>query len=177
MEPDDEDIAAYAAQHAIISAAWKFVEPYWVDHDVRAAWVATHPTLRLCWAQQWLTPMRAQARADGLNPDAVVEAFTADEVDHPLWEPFERAALKGATLPVTPETWGIKANPEYLAPDVALLRLLPTPTDGVIRPGEQYMSVPLVMQYEDGPGWRLLNFASEQIPEPGWPPRLGADGG
>lgn len=173
MEPDDEDIALYAAQHAITGAAWEFAGAYWADGDMRAAWAATHPTLRRCWAQTWLTPLRAQARADGLDPDEVVEAFTADEVDHPLWEPFARTASRGADLPVTRETWGIKVNPDFLAPDLALLRLLPTPSDGVIHPGEQYVAVPLLMRYEDGPGWRLLNFVSEQVPVPGWPPQLG----
>ncbi|MGW4975426.1 hypothetical protein [Streptomyces mirabilis] len=174
MEPDDEDIAAYAAQHAITDAAWKFAEAYWTDGDLRAAWIASHPTLRRCWAQTWLMPMREQARAEGLEPDEVVEAFTADEVDHPLWEPFARTTIRGADLPVNRDTWGIKLNPDFVAPDVALLRLLPTPSDGVIHPGEHYVSVPLLMQYEDGPGWRLLNLVSEWIPEPGWPPNMGA---
>lgn len=29
------------------------------------------------------------------------------------------------------------------------------------------------MQYDEGVGWRLLNFTSEQIPQPGWPPSMG----
>lgn len=173
MEPDNEDIAVYTAQAAIADAAWAFADAYWADGDIRSAWAAAHPTLRRCWAQTWLMPLRAQARADGLDPDEVVEAFTADEVDHPLWEPFARKASKGATLPVNRDTWGIGVNPDFLAPDMALVRLLPAPSDGVIHPGEEYVSVPLLMQYEDGPGWRLLNFVSEQVPVPGWPPQMG----
>lgn len=172
MEPDDEDIELYAAQAPIVNAAWKFIGAYWIDGDMRAVWAATHPTLRRCWAQAWLTPMRQMARADGLDPDEVVEAFAADEVDHPLWEPFQRATIQGANLPVTREAWGIKVNPEYPAPNLALLRLLPTPADGAIRPDEHYMSVPLLMQFDEGAGWRLLNFVSEQVPVPGWPPRM-----
>ena len=172
MEPDNEDFEVYAAQAPIVNAAWKFIGAYWIDHDMRATWVAAHPTLRRCWAQTWLMPMRSQARAQGLKPDEVIEAFAADEVDHPLWESFAHAVSNGADLPVHRDTWGIKVNPDFLAPDIAVVRLLPTPSDGVIHPGEGYMSVPLVMQYDDGPGWRLLNFVSERIPEPGWPPAL-----
>ncbi|WP_367324805.1 hypothetical protein [Streptomyces sp. HUAS ZL42] len=175
MDPEQEDEAeVLAAQAPVMQAAWAFAGAFWVDHDMRAAWRATHPTLRRCWAQAWLMPLLGQARADGYDPDEVVEAFAADEVEHDLWRPFARTqAQQGATLPVDRETWGVKVNPDFIAPDVMLVRLLPIPPGGVIQPGEQYVSVPLLMQYDEGPGWRLLNFVSEQIPVPGWPPQLG----
>ncbi|MEU2712950.1 hypothetical protein [Streptomyces sp. NPDC007205] len=52
---------------------------------------------------------------------------------------------------------------------VMLVRLLPKPASGQIEVDEHYVSVPLLMQYSEGPGWRVLNFVSEQIPVPGWP--------
>lgn len=170
MESDDDEV--YAAQAAVMQGAWAFAGAFWVDHDMRATWKVTHPTMRRCWAQTWLLPMLDHARAEGYDPDEVIEAFTADRVEHELWRPFARTTIKGATLPVQRDTWGMKVNPDFVAPDVMLVRLLPIPEGGSIRPDEQYVSVPLLMQYDDGPGWRLLNMVSEQIPEPGWPPRL-----
>jgi hypothetical protein len=173
MDPEDEN-EVYAAQAAVMKAAWAFAGAYWVDRDMRATWRATHPTMRRCWAQTWLMPMLDQARAEGYDPDETVEAFAADEVDHDLWRPFARTTVKHATLPVNRETWGVKVNPDFVAPGVMLVRMLPIPQDGVVQADEAYISVPLLMEYEDGPGWRLLNFVSEQIPVPGWPPQLGA---
>lgn len=175
MDPEHEDDdAVYAAQAPVMRAAWAFAGAYWVDHDMRATWRATHPTLRRCWAQAWLMPLLDQARAEGFEPDEVVEAFAADEVDHPLWRPFARTTAKGAAGEnVSRETWGVKVNPDFVAPEVMLVRLLPIPDSGVIQPDELYASVPLLMQYDEGPGWRTLNFVSEQIPEPSWPPNLG----
>ncbi|WP_405585323.1 hypothetical protein [Streptomyces sp. NBC_01092] len=176
MDPESEDIAVYAAQAPLAKAAWAFVGAYWVDYDMRAAWLATHPTLRRCWVQAWLMPHLDDARAEGYDLDELAEAFADDEVEHPLWEPFARTQIEqGATLPVDRETWGTKVNPDFIAPGVMLVRLLPVPDSGVIQPGERYMSVPLLMQHDEGPGWRLLNFVSDQVPVPGWPPQLGAD--
>ncbi|MGW5273613.1 hypothetical protein ACWEQP_13695 [Streptomyces sp. NPDC004044] len=169
MTSDDE---LYAAQAAVSIAATNFADAFWVDQDMDAAWVRTDPLLRRCWAQAWLLPLRAQAEADGFDPDQVVEAFTADAPDHPLWTPFARGQINRQEIVVERGTWGVKVNPELVAPDIQLLRYLPVPASGAIQPGETYAAVPLLMRYEPGPGWRLLNFVSETIPEPGWPPAL-----
>lgn len=175
MDPENQDDAVIAAQAPVMQAAWEFAGAYWVDHDMSAAWLATHPTLRRCWTQAWLMPLAEQASADGYDPDEVVEAFAEDVVEHALWEPFARMQTRQAqTLPVDRETWGTKVNPDFIAPGVILVRLLPVPPGGVIQPEETYASIPLLMQHDEGNGWRLLNFVSEQIPVPGWPPQLGA---
>ncbi|MGV9275962.1 hypothetical protein [Streptomyces griseosporeus] len=173
MDLDPEEAALYAAQAPVMEAAFAFADAYWVKHDMRETWAATHPTLRRCWAQSWMMPLLARMRADGFDRDEVAEAFVEDEVEHVLWEPFARKQIEHATLPVDWETWGVKVNPEPIAPDIALVRLLPVPQGGVLRAGETYASVPLLLQYEDGPGWRLLNFTSENVPTPGWPPQMG----
>ncbi|WP_455361992.1 hypothetical protein [Streptomyces sp. SYSU K21746] len=131
------------------------------------------PAVRLCWAQAWLHPMLDKARGDGYDPDAVVEAFTADRPDHELWDAFARTQLRGADSAVQRDTWGMKVNPDIVAPDVELVQFTPIPASGVIQPGERYEMVPLLMRYEEGPGWRILNFVSEAIPVPGWPPSMG----
>jgi hypothetical protein len=177
MDPvSDDEFEAMVANAPARKAALDFATAHWVERDMRATWRLTHPTLRRCWTQAWLMPNLDTARGEEYDPDEIVEAFAEDEVDHPLWEPFARAAERRATLPASQATWGVNANPVVVAPDVLLVRYLPVPDSGVIQPGELYASVPLVVQYEEGAGWRLLNFVSEQIPEPGWPPRLGGEG-
>lgn len=169
MTPDDE---RYAADAPIMRNAWAFAKAYWIDHDMREAWLCTDPLMRRCWVQAWAYPLLAELRGDGYDPEAVVEALIQDEPTHELWKPFACTQLKGATLPVDVETWGIKVNPEPVALDVELLRLLPKPASGVIEPGERYVSQPLLMRFEEGEGWRLLNFVRETLPTPGWPPVL-----
>ncbi|MEU2718397.1 hypothetical protein [Streptomyces sp. NPDC007205] len=170
----DHDYARYVTQAPVMNAAWAFAEAYWIDKDIRGAWRATHPTLRRCWTQTWLIPLLEQGSVGGYDPNAVVEAFAEDEVDHVLWKLFARAQVKRtAPVAVDREAWGVKADPEFVAPDVVLVRLLSIPAGGAVRLDEMVASVPLLMQYDVEPGWRLLNFFSDQIPVPGWPPQLG----
>jgi hypothetical protein len=171
MTSDDDDVP-FEAQAAVAQGAWAFAGAFWVDRDMDAAWLRVDPLLRRCWAQAWLMPLLEQARSDGFDPDEIVESFATSEPDHPLWETFARTQERHANLPVSRDTWGMKVNPEPVAPDVELVRFLPKPDSGVIAPGETYASVPLLMRYEAGAGWRLLNFTSENIPTPGWPPAM-----
>ncbi|MEU6703866.1 hypothetical protein [Streptomyces wuyuanensis] len=172
MSPDEDDLV-HATQAPVLSAAWAFAGAFWADRDLDAAWLYVDPLLRRCWAQMWLFPLLDVAREDGHDPEAVVEAFTADVPDHDLWPPFARTQLRHADLPVDRETWGVKVNPELIAPDIELVHLMPIPEGGVLYPGETRTAVPLLMRYEDGPGWRLLNFVSPAVPAPGWPPAMG----
>ncbi|WP_129312382.1 hypothetical protein [Streptomyces sp. L2] len=173
MKPD-HDYAMYVAQTPVMNAAWAFAVAYWIDRDMRAAWRVTHPTLRRCWTQAWLSPLLAHGRVDG-HPEAVVEAFAEDEVRHEFWEPFAHAQVSRSTpLALDREAWGMQANPDLVAPYMMLVRLVSTAPTGAGRSDEPCSSVPLLMQYDAGPGWRLLNFASERMPVPGWrPPRFG----
>ncbi|MDX3763608.1 hypothetical protein [Streptomyces sp. AK02-04a] len=132
---------------------------YWIERDMRSAWRVTHPTLRRCWTQSWLMPLLDQGYAAMYDPDVVLEAFAEDEVDHVLWREFARRQIK-RSIPLAgdQESWGIEANPDLMAPDLMRVRLLSIPAGGAFRSGEMDASVPLLMQYDVGPGWRLLNF-------------------
>lgn len=167
--------AIYVTQVPVMNAAWAFAKTYWIDQDMRATWRLTHPTLRRCWSQAWLMPLLEQGRVGGYDPDAVAEAFAEDEVDHELWTCFVRTqVMHTASLAIDQDSWGLKANPEFVAPDVMLVRLLSIPDAGAVGLDATVTSVPLLMQYDVEPGWRLLNFGSDQIPVPGWPPHLGS---
>ncbi|WP_392668616.1 hypothetical protein [Streptomyces sp. LN785] len=166
---DDEQ---YAAQAPIMQNAWAFAKAFWIDHDMDETWLCTDPLMRRCWVQTWLYPLLDQLRADGYDPEEVVEALLQDEPRHELWPIFARTQLKGADLPVDTETWGLKVNPEPIALDVELLHLLPKPASGAIQAGERYATQPLLMRYEEGEGWRVLNLVGTVPPTPGWPPTL-----
>ncbi|MFJ8766679.1 hypothetical protein [Streptomyces clavifer] len=170
MTSDDE---RYAADAPIMQNAWAFAKAFWVDHDMEETWLCTDPLMRRCWVQAWMHPLLDELRADGYDRDQVVEDLVKDQPAHELWAPFARTQLKGAAMqPVDVETWGIKVNPEPVALDVELLHLLPKPAGGVIQPGETYTSQPLLMRFEQGEGWRVLNLVGVVPPTPGWPPVL-----
>ncbi len=72
-----------------------------------------------------------------------------------------------------PDTWGIGANARLHAVDIELLYLQDkTGLEGdVWQPGQERFVLPVVMRLGDDE-WRVLNFGSETIPRPGWPPTL-----
>ncbi|MFD7786523.1 hypothetical protein ACFV4Q_26080 [Streptomyces nojiriensis] len=171
MNFDEADFAASAPAAARASA---FAGAIWADRDMRAAWAYTDPLLRKCWVQAWLHPLRAQAVADGYRSGAVVESLMSDKPSHPLWDPFARTQIRQmtASFAVDMDTWGFGSAFDPVAQDMALLKFLPVPKSGAIEVGELHASVPFLMRFTLGAGWRVLNFVSDRVPEPGWPPAL-----
>ncbi len=173
LDPDEcEEIEA---QIPVISAAWRFITPALLDHDLVAAWPAVDPDLRLCWAQAWLDLHRSDAAADGYDLDDVALAITDDAPSHPLWPHFSRVLLRDlhSVADIDPDTWGIGGNARLLAVDTELLYLQEKTglEGGVWQPGQERFVVPVVMRLADDQ-WRVLNFGSETIPTSGWPPTL-----
>lgn len=171
---EDDDFAEIAAQIPVVSAAWRFLEPFYELRSLTRAWPHADPVLRLCWAQWWLHANREALETDGYKLDSVAEALTAEGARHDLWEHFEGVILRDftAAFPLDPSTWGIGAAPRVLAPDVELLYVhRQLPEGGVWPPGASAEVVPLVMRLGKG-GWLVFNLGSERLPEPGWPPRL-----
>lgn len=163
-----------AAHAEVVEGVFAFAEPFWGRRDLRAAWPHTDPDLRRCWAQQWLTPVRERVRRDGFRPGEVVEAFAEDEPDHPLFPVFEELQMPRLLGAGPVHTWGTTFGHRLVAPDVELVHLMPVPDDGsvrVLRPGEAFVGMPFLMSLREG-RWRVLNFFSERLPEPGWPPVL-----
>lgn len=162
-----------ATHSAVCNAGFAFTQAVWGDRSITEAWPHVDPLLRRCWAQAWLQDQRDAVRADGYDPDAVVEAFTAEQPEHPLWPVFE--GLQLAVLLHWAQgvhEWGASARHIVVGLDLELLYMLPKPAEGDVASGEVRM--PLLMSYDESVGWRVLNFLSEQPPVPGWPPQMGA---
>ena len=172
---EDDDFAATAAQVSVISAAWRFLTPFYEWSDLRAAWPNADPVLRLCWAQWWLHANRESLEARGYDREEVAGALASPAAGHHrLWGDFERVVLRDfrAVFPLDPSTWGIGASPRVLAPGVELLYVhRRIPTGGYWPADATAEVVPLVMRFAEE-GWRVLNFGYERIPMPGWPPTL-----
>ena len=168
MGEEPEPVPAAAAD-----TVRRFTRLVWRDLNLRAAWPLVDDILRQCWAQQWLYPMRDQARADGFDPDDAVAAFCSSAPDHPLWDPFERTQIRNLSSWGDLDKWPMPQNRRRVTDDVDLIFLVPTaPPGGSIPPGGfvEGLSV-LVRQTREG--WRVLSLSSDHvIPEPGWPPRL-----
>lgn len=162
-----------AMHSAVCNAGFAFTQAVWGDRSITGAWPHVDPLLRRCWAQAWLKDQRDHTRALRFDPDEVVEAFTDEQPDHPLWPVFEELQLEllhGWRRGV--HEWGVTAEHKLIGLDLELLYMLPRPESGdVVAEGSPFL--PLLMRYDKAAGWRVLNFLSEQVPEPGWPPSLG----
>ncbi len=170
MELSDDEVSA---QVPVISAAWRFLKPFYEDGNLAAAWPSVDPVLRLCWAQWWLHANATQVAADG-HLDQVAQTFVAETDAHPLWPHFSRVVLRDfrAAFPLDPSTWGIGAAPRVLAPDTELLYVhRHQPAGGLWPPGATSEVVPLVMHLAEG-RWCVVNLGYERVPVPGWPPAL-----
>jgi hypothetical protein len=162
------------AQTEVVGAAWEFLTPFY-GGDLAAAWLRVHPSLQLCWSQWWAhaneTPM-AQA---GLVAKDVAQNVATAGPEAEEWTGFARVILRDfrQAWPLDPDVAGIGAAPRVIAPDIELLMVHPEAPEGnVWQPGHAAEVMPLVMAFDAGVGWRVLNFASDLMPEPGWPPRM-----
>ncbi|MGW7722198.1 hypothetical protein ACWGJ6_02420 [Streptomyces canus] len=161
-----------ALHSAVCNAGFAFTRALWGEQSLTKAWPLTDPELRRCMAQAWLHGQKDTAYRAGFDPDDVVEAFAADRPDHPLWCVFEELQLPDllAWRPGAHE-WMVTAEHKLIALDTELLYMLPRPAEGDVVPvGTPFL--PLVMRHDERAGWRVLNFLSDALPEPGWPPRM-----
>lgn len=168
-EEDPELIPADAVETVL-----RFINLVWAERNLRGAWVLVDDLFRQCWVQQWLYPMRDQARADGFDPDDVVAAFCRSMVNHPLWEPFERTQIRNLLSWGDLQNWNIPSHRRRVTEDVDLVILVPTKPPGGFIPPHSFLGDGLsILVRETREGWRVLNLSSDHvIPEPGWPPRL-----
>jgi hypothetical protein len=91
---EGEYIGETAAQIPVISAAWRFLVPFYEDKNLGAAWPHTDPTLRLCWAQWWADANRTALQANGHDLDKVAQALADVGGRHGLWPDFERVVIR-----------------------------------------------------------------------------------
>jgi hypothetical protein len=168
MEEEPESVPA-----EVLDTVRRFTRLVWDERNLRGAWPLVDDTLRQCWAQQWLYPIRDQTRADGYDPDEVVAAFCSTAPDHPLWAPFEGTQMRNLVSWGDLDQWPIPQNRRRVTDDVDLVFLVPTaPPGGAIPPGGLIEGLSVLVR-QTSAGWRILNLSSDHvIPEPGWPPRL-----
>jgi hypothetical protein len=173
LDDVDEQAREDEAHGAVVMAGLAFVHGVWRWRDLLAAWGFVDPLLRRCWAQAWLYPIADAVRACGEDPDAVVEAFTADRPAHRLWKRFAREQMRHLlrAYPKDLIEWAPTARHILVGPDLEMLYLLPVPAEGDIVEDVRE-NLPLLMRFDPAFGWRVLSFVGESVPVPGWPPAL-----
>lgn len=171
--PDDilHDIAA---QTAVVSAAWKFLQAFY-GGDLTAAWSVMHPLFRLCLAQWWADANRDSFEATGYSVEKTAEELAQSSPgEHELWSSFARVILRDfrSAFPLDPDRAGIGSTPRVLALDTELLYVHPEPpANGLWQSGASSRAYGLVMQLTEGQ-WAVMNWGSEAVPSPGYPPTL-----
>lgn len=144
----------------------------WGEQDLRTAWHLTDPEFRTCLAQRWILDNEQEFASSAWERDEVVSAFEADAPDHELWHHFERVHLRGWRQLGDLTQFGTGTATRVVALDVEEVLLFP-PEVTELQPGEESPAVPILLRHTPEVGWRVLNFGSEVVPQPGWPPLLG----
>lgn len=173
-ELPEENLEEIVAQGEIVASAWEFLRSFY-SGDLISAWEVIHPTLRLCWAQWWVDANRSALQDHGYTLEDSAESLSHDSGDeHALWKDFERVILRDfrTAYPLEVDSAAIGSAPRLITLDTELLYVHPnSPDGGLWQPGEKRAVYPLVMRLEDDT-WKILNWASDSIPVPGYPPTL-----
>lgn len=177
FDPNDipeGNLEEIVAQGEIASAAWDFLR-FFYSGDLISAWGVIHPVLRLCWAQWWVDANRSALKKSGHGIEESAESLAQDSNGkHALWEDFERVILRDfrAAFPLDVDSAAIGSLPRAIALDTELLYVHPnSPDGGLWQPGEEREVYPLVMRLTDDK-WKVLNWASDAVPTPGYLPVL-----
>lgn len=165
---DIEDAGAHTAVQLVVRAVQT---AFWDHWDVRTAWPLLDPLLRRVWVQHWLSHLDDGGRALG-DRDELLAGLTVATPKHRWWGFFEASAVEllAGLAPADIMAWGISAEPHVLGLDLELLALWPVPACPTDPVSADSPHVPMLMRFEPNLGWRLLNFMSAAVPEPGWPP-------
>ena len=183
MTNDDFDFSALSqeekevilSQAKIVQSAWRFLEEFYTHGDLEACWGLMDPTLRLCWAQWWSGENASALKTDGYDLAQTAEDLVEHGDSHEAWDDFQRVILREfrSAFPLDVDQAGIGAEPRVIAQDVQLLYVhVKPPERGRWKPDETSLVRPLVLRLV-GSEWKILNLGYDQIPEPGWPPKLG----
>lgn len=160
------------SQSGVMGAGFDFLKALY-GGDWIGTWDATHPTLRLCLSQFWADRNREALQLGGHDYKTVADELSAtSHGDHELWKPFTDFLHNRFRdgVPLDPEAAGIGHSRREVDRDTELLYV--HPKGGFIwQPGETRLTYPLLMQLDKG-HWKVLNWRSETIPVPGYPPTL-----
>lgn len=143
---------------------------FWRHWDIPDAWPLLDPVLRRCWVQHWLCTMPGTEEFG--DREEITEALIVDQPRHRRWALFTAAAVELLDVAFPPGIagWIPAAEPDPFALGIERLDLLPPPArpDEAVPEGSPCLA--FLVQHTDGVGWRVLNFGSLLVPEPGWPP-------
>lgn len=163
------------SQAKITQTAWSFLEAFYTDGDLQACWGLMDSTLKLCWSQWWIDANSRALQNDGYDLPQTAEDLVEQGASHEVWDDFQRVILRDfrTAFPINVDEAGIGAEPRVVAQDVQLVYVhAKLPENHRWKAGEASLALPLVLSLVDGE-WKVLNLGSDQIPEPGWPPKLG----
>ena len=173
MTFEEEDNGA-SAQTDLISVAMNFLGHFYTDSLARS-WPLVHPRLRICWVQWWITANTVSLQQNGYDLVQITDALASDSpTGHPLWTSFERVFFRDfrEANPLDPATCRIGDVPRVIALDTELLLVhAKRPHSEVWEAGTYSDVYSMVVQLNDGE-WTVLNWASDLIPTPGYPPIL-----
>ncbi|WP_146755346.1 hypothetical protein [Arthrobacter sp. AQ5-05] len=127
-----EDRELILAQVEVVSAAWKFLKPFYGGNPA-LAWEVMHPILRLCLAQGWTEANRGSLRDAGYNPEKTAEDLAEiSPGKHALWDDFSRVILRDFrnVYPLDLSSAAIGASPRPIAMDTELLYVHPDSPKG-----------------------------------------------
>lgn len=162
------------AQAEVTSVGWRFLESFY-GGDFASAWEKANPVFRLCLAQWWASANKAKLEASGHELTMTAERLALSVPgEHPLWSQFAGVILRDFrnAYPLDIAAAGIGSAPRLIAIDTELLYVHPEiPDGGLWQEDESRPVYPLLMRFETGK-WTVLNWSSDRIPTPGYPPSL-----
>ncbi len=125
--------------------------------------------------QWWATANKGALRQAGYELVKSAEDLARSvPKEHPLWTEFERVVLRDFrnAYPLNLAISGIGVAPRVIALDTELLYVhSEIPPGGVWEESADSFAYPMVMKLDDST-WSVLNWASDVIPTPGYPPIL-----
>lgn len=196
MDSPQLELAHYAAGGPV-DCAHRWLKALLDDQDFPAFWVATHPTLRLCLAQEHLLRIVAGDVGDDTETIELIIAERRDDLDFIAgnlaspagpgfhnWPAFVDDVLNtyaSRWAPIEPDRWGAASRPRLVAPDLELVLLVDTGGEPFIVPaGAEPVDVGhlphlwLLLAHHAKRGWQVAGYsttaAPSGMPEPGWPP-------
>jgi hypothetical protein len=162
------------AQEVVVSMAWGFLESFY-EGDFASAWEKANPVFRLCLAQWWAHGNKDKLQASGYDFVTTAEGLALRAPgEHPLWDQFAGVVLRDfrKAYPLDVAAAAIGSAPRPIAIDTELLYVHPEmPEGGLWQADERREVYSLLMKFETSK-WTVLNWASERIPTPGYPPSL-----
>jgi hypothetical protein len=170
-----EELEAHFAEDGPVAASREWLSTIFERNDLLAAWRKTDLELRQVLVQAWIWANRSHPLIVGLDRENLASELARSEPSHPLWRFFEESQLREFK-----EVWGelnldrlgAASRPRPIAPDYELVIWLDTKGDVLHIEQPPFEEDALVLLMRSTPeGWLVAGLGSEEVPEPGWPPK------